>query len=102
MCEVDVLAENYTIIDWELHSLWIKGLSVSEAVIVMRERGILNEYPGVTQDLLVSDLNDHYRLFTMLENMLMSVGKFSEQLLFQMTPETQQMVKKVVIALKFA
>ena len=46
MAEVDVFAENFTLIDWELHELWIKGLSVTEAVAVMRERGILAEYPG--------------------------------------------------------
>ncbi len=46
MAEVDVFAENFTLIDWELHELWVKGLSVTEAVAVMRERGILAEYPG--------------------------------------------------------
>lgn len=89
MSEVDVLVENFTIIDWDIHELWVKGLSVTETVIVLRERGILSEYPGVTQEMLVSDINDHYRLFAMLENLLMTVGTFSEQLLFQMTPETQ-------------
>ncbi len=92
MAEVDVFAENFTLIDWELHELWIKGLSVTEAVIVMRERGILAEYPGVTQDLLVSDVNDHYRLFAMLEHLLLTVGNFREQLLYQMSPETQNLL----------
>ena len=92
MSDVDVFAENYTLIDWEVHELWIKGLSVTEAVIVMRERGILTEYPGVTQDLLISDLNDHFRLFSMIENVLMTVGNFSEQLLYQMNPETQRLL----------
>ena len=41
MGEVDIFAENFTLIDWELHDLWIKGLTVTEAVVVMRERGIL-------------------------------------------------------------
>ena len=46
MCDVDVFAGNLTQIDWELHDLWIGGLSVTEAVAVMRERGVLNEYQG--------------------------------------------------------
>ena len=92
MSEVDVFSANFTLIDWELHELWVKGLSVTEAVTVMRERGILAEYPGVTQDLLVSDINDHYRLFSMLEHLLLTVGNFSEQLLYQMTPDTQTLL----------
>ena len=46
MADVDVFAGNLTMIDWELHDLWIRGLSVTEAVAVMRERGALTEYPG--------------------------------------------------------
>ena len=38
---------------------------------------------GVTQDLLVSDMNDHYRLFSMLEHLLLTVGNLKEQLLYQ-------------------
>ena len=55
---VDVFCENYVLVDWEAHALWIAGHGVTEAVALMREKGIMNEYPGVTQDLLVSDLND--------------------------------------------
>ncbi|XP_059079111.1 acidic fibroblast growth factor intracellular-binding protein-like [Tigriopus californicus] len=89
MSVIDVFATNYTVIDWELQELWIKGLSTSETVTVMRERGVLNEYPGLTQDLLVSDINDNFRLFSMLEQTLLSVGKLSEQLLHQMDAKTQ-------------
>ena len=58
---VDVFCENYVLVDWEAHALWIAGHGVTEAVALMREKGIMNEYPGVTQDLLVSDLNDQGR-----------------------------------------
>ena len=89
MSVVDVFCENYTLIDWEVHDLWVTGVSVTEAVAVFREKGILSEYPGVTQDLLVSDLNDHYRLFNRLEHLLLTVGNFSEQLLYQMDTVTK-------------
>ena len=44
----------------------------------------------MTQDLLVSDLNDHFRLFSMLEQLLLTVGNFSEQQLYQLDSETQE------------
>jgi len=40
-------------------------------------------FSGVTHDFLVSDVNDNYRLFSMLEHLLLTVGNFSEQLLYQ-------------------
>jgi len=46
MVDADVFVENYILIDWELHEYWIKGLTVSEAVAVMKERGILVEFSG--------------------------------------------------------
>ena len=85
MGEVDVFVQNFTTVDWELHELWIKGLSVSEAVSALKERGVLTDYPGVTTDLLVSDVNDHYRLFSLLETVLLGVGNLNEQLLLQVS-----------------
>eukprot|EP00095_Tigriopus_kingsejongensis_P010435 maker-scaffold294_size218657-snap-gene-1.21 protein:Tk10435 transcript:maker-scaffold294_size218657-snap-gene-1.21-mRNA-1 annotation:"acidic fibroblast growth factor intracellular-binding" len=89
MSVMDVFVTNFTVIDWELQELWLGGLGTSEAVAVMRERGALNEYPGLTQDLLVSDINDNFRLFNMLEQNLLAVGSFSEQLLYQMDAKVQ-------------
>jgi len=85
MGDADVFVENFTLIDWELHEQWIKGLTVSETVAVMKERGIMMDYPGVTTDLLVSDVNDNYRLFSMLEHLLLTAGNLSEQLLYQVS-----------------
>ena len=87
---VDVFCVNYTLIDWDAHGLWIEGRSVTEAVAIMRERGVLGEYPGVTQDLLVSDLNDQFRLLAMLEDTLLKVGNYSEQLVYQLDEPTQR------------
>lgn len=92
MSEIDVLAGNFTLIDWEIHELWIRGLSIPEAVTVLREQVIPDEYAGGTMDLLVSDLSDHFRLFAMLESMLLAAGKFSEQLLYQIDSETQHLL----------
>ena len=81
---IDVFCENVTEIDWQIHDLWISGSTVSEAVSALRESGILADYPGVTTDLLVSDVNDHYRLFGRLEQLLLTVGNLSEQIVYQM------------------
>ena len=95
MSEVDVFVENVVFIDWEVHEMWIRGLSVTEAVTLMRERGILKEYPGLTQDILVSDLNDKFRRFSMLEDLLLKVGNFSEQLLYQIDEDSaEELIEK--------
>lgn len=63
MCDtVDVFAGNYTIIDWEIHELWLNGLSTSEAIAFLRE-GVVKDFgPNmISQDILASDVNDHYR-----------------------------------------
>jgi hypothetical protein len=87
---VDVFCENYTFIDWDALALWIEGRGVTEAVAILRERGALEEYPGVTQDLLVSEVNDHFRSFAMLDKLLLKAGNFKEQLVYQLDKETQQ------------
>ena len=36
---VDVFCENYVLVDWDAHALWIAGHGVTEAVAIMREKG---------------------------------------------------------------
>jgi len=79
MCDtVDVFAGNYTIIDWELHELWLNGLSTNEAIAFLRE-GIVKDFgPNmISQDILASDVNDHYRLFDMLENVIITSNYYA-------------------------
>jgi len=76
MCEtVDVFAGNYTIIDWEIHELWLDGLSANEAISYLRE-GVVKDFgPNmISQDILASDVNDHFRLFDMLENAIIQLN----------------------------
>ncbi len=87
MCELDVFAENLTLVDWDIHEMWIRGLGVTEAVAALRRK---SDYDGdIPQDLLVSDLNDHYRLYANLESLLLTVGNFSDQGLFLMGEKTR-------------
>jgi len=73
MCELDVFAGNFTLIDWDVHSLWIKGFTASEAVIFLK-LDLEKELPPEehTHEMLESDVNDNYRTFAMLENVILS------------------------------
>ena len=73
MCELDVFVGNFAIIDWELYSLWLSGRSVSEAVAVfIRDNRTLISDFHASQDIIVSDFNDNWRLFSTLENSMLS------------------------------
>ena len=41
---VDVFCENYVLVDWDAHALWIAGHGVTEAVAIMREKGITHAF----------------------------------------------------------
>ena len=71
MCELDIFVGNYAIIDWEVYSLWLSGRSVAEAVpvFVRDNRTTITDF-HVSQDMIVSDFEDNWRLFTTLENAL--------------------------------
>jgi hypothetical protein len=72
--ELDVFVGNFAIIDWELFSLWLSGRSVAEAaaIFVRDNRSVISDY-HVSQDIILSDLNDNWRLFTMLESTLLVI-----------------------------
>ncbi len=72
-CELDVFCGNFAMIDWELYALWLGGRSVAEAaaIFVQKNRTVVSDY-HVSQDIIVSDITDNYRLFAMLETALLS------------------------------
>ena len=89
MAELDVFVGNYVIIDWELYSLWLSGRSVAEAitVFVRENRSMISDH-HVSQDIIVSDFEDNWRLFSMLENCFLMSSESNEaplQLLDQST-----------------
>jgi len=91
MSVVDVFVGNYTVVDWELYALWVEGLTVTEAIQMLREQGVLSQ-PGVPFDLLVSDLHNHYRLFSMWEQLLHNPAMFGDQLTFQLDHDTRDIL----------
>ena len=91
---LDVFCENYTYIDYEVLEYWIAGASASEAAARYRDNPrnklLPDEYlDSVPTDIIVSDFNDHYRLYGRLEQTLLTVGNLKEQMLFQMNDSTQ-------------
>ena len=105
MSLVDVFVGNFPQIDWTLYSLWVEGLSVTEAMQKLRERGLVTSQSDYCKDsaeennLLASDLADNYRLFGLWESMLHQPVTFSEQLVFQLDPTTQRMLVEQYYAL---
>ena len=57
----------------DVHSLWIKGFTASEAVIFLK-LDLEKEFPPEehTHEMLESDVNDNYRTFAMLENVILT------------------------------
>ncbi|XP_077302979.1 acidic fibroblast growth factor intracellular-binding protein [Arctopsyche grandis] len=89
--DVDVFISNYTLVDPEIYQLWIEGCSSSEAVGTLEKRGIV-KITGAPLDLVASDVLDHYRTFSLLERLLSVPPKLSEQLSFQLDPQTRQLL----------
>lgn len=91
MSFVDVFVGNFTIIDFDLYDLWLRGLSVNEAVAVLQRKGVLQS-SGAGIDELVSDTKDNFRLFGSLEQHLKCPPQFGEQHLLQIDQDTQKML----------
>ena len=71
MCELDVFVGNFTLVDWDIHHLWLNGLTAQEAVAFLK-LDLQTEFPEFSHEMLVSDVNDHYRVFSMLENVILN------------------------------
>lgn len=63
----------------------------SEAVQYLKMQGIA-EKMGVSMELVMSDVQDHYRSYTMLERLLSTPAKLSEQPSFQLDTQTQSLL----------
>ncbi|XP_066999977.1 acidic fibroblast growth factor intracellular-binding protein [Anabrus simplex] len=87
--DVDVFISNYTLVDPDVYKLWVDGYSSSEAVQALNKSGITLQ-TGASLDLLASDVLDHYRTYSLLERLLHNPPKLSEQLAFQIEPQTRQ------------
>ncbi|GLH00479.1 Acidic fibroblast growth factor intracellular-binding protein, putative [Gryllus bimaculatus] len=87
--DVDVFISNYILVDPDVFQLWVDGYSSSDAVNVLHQRGVAAQMEA-TLDLLTSDVLDHFRTYSLLERLLHNPTKLSEQLAFQIDPQTRQ------------
>jgi len=64
----------------------------SDAVSILHQRGICQQ-TNASLELVASDILDHYRTYALLEKLLHTPTKLaSEQLAFQIEPQTSQML----------
>ena len=117
MSGIDVFVGNYPVIDWDLYRLWVEGglshyiyidfssyfllgYSEREALTALKDKLLSGSgSTGVQFELILSDLHDNYRLFNLWETMLHQPIMFSEQLVFQLDSETQNLLIEKYYAL---
>ncbi|XP_067113484.1 acidic fibroblast growth factor intracellular-binding protein B-like [Osmerus mordax] len=89
--ELDVFVGNSTIIDMAVYHLWLDGYTVADAVRARVDcRAMLD--CDVSAEVLHSDTMDQFRTFHMCERLLHCPVKLSNQLLFQIPPQSQSML----------
>lgn len=67
--------------------------TAAEAVNILQQRGECRQGNITTVELLNSDVLGHYRTYTLLEKLLHTPVKLTnEQLAFQIEPQTSQML----------
>ncbi|XP_063704464.1 acidic fibroblast growth factor intracellular-binding protein [Culicoides brevitarsis] len=87
---VDVFITNYTIIDPEIYQLFIEGYSSSEAVNLLKQKG--DSIFNAPLELITSDVLDHYRTYSLLEKVLHTPTKLSENSNFQLEPHSRSLL----------
>ncbi|KAK7103523.1 acidic fibroblast growth factor intracellular-binding protein-like [Littorina saxatilis] len=91
MNEVEVFVGNHTMIDPEVYDLWLRGCTADEAAQCLQKQESLQTFQATIDDLL-SDVQDNFRLFCFLENMLKSPPRLRDQQIYQMAQDTQTML----------
>lgn len=99
MSGIDVFVGNYPLIDWQLYDLWVEGNNEREALTAVKDRLVSGVGAGVQFELLLSDLHDNYRLFSLWETMLHQPIMFTDQLVFQLDSDTQNLLIEKYYAL---
>eukprot|EP00088_Acartia_fossae_P028703 TRINITY_DN2952_c0_g1_i1.p1 TRINITY_DN2952_c0_g1~~TRINITY_DN2952_c0_g1_i1.p1 ORF type:complete len:366 (+),score=57.01 TRINITY_DN2952_c0_g1_i1:37-1134(+) len=84
---MDVLVSNQTDIDWELFEMWLDGQVEGICVNQLRER---YKDENLNYEDILSELQNNFRLFGMLEPLLHQPNMFSEQLVWQLDHSIQR------------
>ncbi|KAL5008908.1 hypothetical protein ScPMuIL_014489 [Solemya velum] len=89
MTAVDVFVGNYTIVDFDIYDLWLSGYTANDAALNLQKKGVLQN-TGYSSAELVSETQECYRLFVILEKMLKNPIKLVEQQIYQIDADTQK------------
>uniref|UniRef100_A0A6A7FSD2 Acidic fibroblast growth factor intracellular-binding protein-like n=2 Tax=Hirondellea gigas TaxID=1518452 RepID=A0A6A7FSD2_9CRUS len=96
--EVAAIVENFTDIDENVYDLWLRGLSVVEAVTELLKTPEVQEWGAIIPPhtdltkIVAMDTNDHYRIFYELEKVLMSPQKLSHHCTHQISVQHQKIL----------
>ncbi|XP_055858541.1 acidic fibroblast growth factor intracellular-binding protein isoform X3 [Episyrphus balteatus] len=89
--EIDVFISNYTLIDSEIFQQWVEGYSTSEASLYLKQK-CFGQFLSAHIDLIVSDILDQFRTYSLIERLLYAPVKLSEQSSFQLEPKTLRLI----------
>lgn len=70
----------------------IMGTCVLNGIVFINFRVKNSVIPGAPLELIVSDVLDHYRTYSMLERLLALPTKLSEQPSFQLEPQSRSLL----------
>ncbi|XP_065343228.1 acidic fibroblast growth factor intracellular-binding protein isoform X1 [Cloeon dipterum] len=88
---MEIFVSNYTLIDNEIYELWVEGVSAIEAVCQLKGKALLQQ--GSNVEMLQSEIEDHYRTYSLLERLLHNPAKIKDhQLEFQIEPQIMSML----------
>lgn len=106
MASVDVfIVANSALIDEHIYDFWLTGFngneifrsigkflmlasfSVQETCQQLLQRGILSEMEGADEECVTSEVNDHFRFFSLIEKYLENPKRLKEQCHFQLSTD---------------
>ena len=92
---VEIFVSNYPVINFDLYELWVEGLTEREPLVSIKDKsGSAGQL-----ELVLSDLHDNFRTFSLWETMLHQPIMFSDQLVFQLDCDTQNILIEKYYAL---
>lgn len=109
--EVDVFISNYTLVDPDIYQLWLEGIpckyldsisslgEISTQIIFTASESVRHlkkkagdQFVSVPIEIFVSDVLDHYRTYSLIERLLFSPPKLTEQSSFQLEPHARNLL----------
>ncbi|CAO1415478.1 unnamed protein product [Diamesa serratosioi] len=83
--DVDVFITNYTLVDPDIFSYWLDGLSSSEAVV--KQKKVISH--TIPLEFIASDVLDHYRTYALIEKLLYTPQKLDQTGSFQLEKQSR-------------